>query len=613
MSKTLSFFKRILQVLWHTINGTRKLFLNLLFLALLVGIVVALSDEEPVQIADHSALVLNLNGNIVDQKRYVDPLSAALSQSGPEKQGQEILLSDVIRVIDNAADDSRIKLIVLDVGNMGQAGISKLQAVGDALNRFKLAGKQVIADGNFFTQQQYYLASFANQIYLNPEGAVVIDGLARYRLYFKSALDKLDVSTHIFRVGTFKSAVEPYMRDSMSEAAKQANRELMQGLWQSYSEQVAANRNIAPTNLALSASHYLTALDKANGSPAELAMQMKWVDGLLTQDAFNTLMQDKVGKAKGKPVFNQVNFEQYLSQLPSTDLPLAKENIAIVVAKGKILNGKQPAGEIGGESTSALLRKARFDDDIKAVVLRVDSPGGSAFASEQIRQEVLALKAAGKPVVVSMGSLAASGGYWISASADYIYATPTTITGSIGIFGMFTTFEKTLAKLGIHTDGVATTDWAGLSVTRPLSPEVGQVIQRYIDRGYQQFISLVANARHMTTTKVDSIAQGRIWTGKKALELGLVDALGDMPQAIAKAAELAKLKQYDTRVIEQQLSPEQEIIQQMFSTMVSYLPQSAVTATQLDQLLGKVRSEAQTLASFNDPNGVYLYCDSCQF
>ncbi|BDM64174.1 protease [Shewanella sp. NFH-SH190041] len=613
MSKTLSFFKRILQVLWHTINGTRKLFLNLLFLALLVGIVVALSDEEPVQIADHSALVLNLNGNIVDQKRYVDPLSAALSQSGPEKQGQEILLSDVIRVIDNAADDSRIKLIVLDVGNMGQAGISKLQAVGDALNRFKLAGKQVIADGNFFTQQQYYLASFANQIYLNPEGAVVIDGLARYRLYFKSALDKLDVSTHIFRVGTFKSAVEPYMRDSMSEAAKQANRELMQGLWQSYSEQVAANRNIAPTNLALSASHYLTALDKANGSPAELAMQMKWVDGLLTEDAFNTLMQDKVGKAKGKPVFNQVNFEQYLSQLPSTDLPLAKENIAIVVAKGKILNGKQPAGEIGGESTSALLRKARFDDDIKAVVLRVDSPGGSAFASEQIRQEVLALKAAGKPVVVSMGSLAASGGYWISASADYIYATPTTITGSIGIFGMFTTFEKTLAKLGIHTDGVATTDWAGLSVTRPLSPEVGQVIQRYIDRGYQQFISLVANARHMTTAKVDSIAQGRIWTGKKALELGLVDALGDMPQAVAKAAALAKLKQYDTRVIEQQLSPEQEIIQQMFSTMVSYLPPSAVTATQLDQLLGKVRSEAQTLASFNDPNGVYLYCDSCQF
>ncbi|MGL5393507.1 MAG: signal peptide peptidase SppA, partial [Shewanella sp.] len=276
-----------------------------------------------------------------------------------------------------------------------------------------------------------------------------------------------------------------------------------------------------------------------------------------------------------------------------------------------ILNGKQPAGQIGGESTAELLRKARFNKHIKALVLRVDSPGGSAFASEQIRQEILALKAAGKPVVVSMGSLAASGGYWISASADHIFATPTTLTGSIGIFGMITTFEDSLASLGVHTDGVATSDWAGLSVTRTLSPQVEAVIQRHIERGYVDFISLVATERKMSLEQVDTIAQGRVWSGKKALELGLVDELGDMEQAIAKAAKLANLTLFDTQVIEQELTPEQQFVQQMFATVASHLPATLSQSSMLEQMVAQWTGHLRTLESFNDPNHVYIYCDNC--
>lgn len=612
MSANPSFFKRICLFIWNILNGTRKLILNLIFFGILAVIMISITAGEDIQVEDNSALVLNLAGSIVDQKQQIDPIEAALKQGNKANADGEILLADVLYVIDNAAQDTRITTLVLDLADLKRAGISKLQSIGNAINRFKESGKQVVAIGNYYEQNQYFLASFADTIYLNPQGGISLDGLSMYNLYFKSALEKLKIKAHIFRVGTFKSAVEPYMRDDMSDAAKEANSALLADVWKSYTQTVANNRNIDASALVLDASTYLAELDKAQGDSATMAINMKWVDSLATAEDFRKTMIDTVGKAKSGDSFKQISFYDYLTLVAPKPSFIEQDSVGIIVASGTILNGKQPAGQIGGDSTAELLRKARFDKHIKALVLRVDSPGGSAFASEQIRQELLALKAAGKPVVVSMGSLAASGGYWISASADYIFATPTTLTGSIGIFGMITTFEDSLDSIGIHTDGVSTSEWAGLSVTRTLSSSVEAVIQRHIERGYLNFISLVAKERNMTLEQVDSIAQGRVWSGKKALELGLVDELGDIDEAIAKAAKLANLNLFDTRVIEQELTPEQLFIQQMFASVSSYLPASLSHSSVLEQMLQQWTGSLKTITSFNDPNHVYIYCDNCE-
>lgn len=611
ISGSISLVKKIVKVLWKTINTTRKVFLNVLFFGVLAVILFSVGDGEPKIIEDSSALRLNLAGVIVDQKTFVDPWQSVLTKSSDSDKNSETLLSDVLKVINTAATDPRVSALVLDLSQLSKVDLSKLQTIGHALAHFKKLGKPIIANGNFYNQQQYYLASFANKIYLNPEGGVMLNGFANYRLFFKSALDKLDIETHVFRVGSFKSAVEPYIRDDMSVEAKEANLSLMNDLWQSYATVVSANRNVKADDLALSAEKVLTELDKAKGKTAQMAINMGWVDKLATFDEFNQDMVAMTAKSGNGHSYRRVNFKDYLAQIPPDINLYSDNNVGLITAKGMILNGKQQAGSIGGDSTAELLRKARFDNEIKAVVLRIDSPGGSAFASEQIRQELLALKAAGKPVVVSMGNIAASGGYWIAANADYIYATPTTITGSIGIFGMFATFEKSLKHLGIHSDGVATTDWAGLTVLRPLSPQVAAVIQRHVDRGYQDFIELVANARHKTVLEVDQIAQGRVWTGKQALKLGLVDDLGELSDAINQAAKLAKLDHYDVINVEPKLTTEQMMMQEIFSSLQSYLPELASQSSPLQTLYAKWTNSLSEYSAFDDPQGIYLFCDMC--
>ncbi|BAJ02031.1 signal peptide peptidase SppA [Shewanella violacea] len=611
MSAKPSLIKRIFQFTWKTINGFRKLVLNLFFFGLLAMLIVAISVDDDVQLESGSALVLDLAGSIVEQKRQVDPIEEAM-KSGKNNDGSgEILLADVLNAIDNATADERISSIVLDMGHLRWTGISKLQSIGDALTRFKASGKPILATANSYGQNQYFLASFADTIYLNPQGSVELEGLSRYRQYYKSALDKLKINAHIFRVGTFKSAVEPYIRDDMSPAAKEANIDLLKDIWASYAATVSSNRDIKPEHLVLGAEDYLSELDKADGKSAAMAINMHWVDELATAEAFRLEMIETVGKATEGNSYKQISLYDYESLIATQPDLFLDDTVGIIVAKGTILNGNQPAGQIGGESTSLLLRKARFDDNVKAVVLRVDSPGGSAFASEQIRQEVLALKTAGKPVVVSMGSYAASGGYWISASADYIYATPTTLTGSIGIFGMITTFEDSLSSLGIHTDGVATSEWAGISVAKGLTPAIKSVIQRHIERGYHDFISLVATERNMSLEEVDNIAQGRVWSGRKALDLGLIDELGDLDDAVAKAADMAGLEDFDSQIIEHELTPQEFFIQEMFSSVAVYLPQSSMGVSLIEQALTQWSGVVEEFNAFDDPNGMYLFCDNC--
>ena len=631
MSKIVDFFKYILLSVWRLFTLTRSVVLNLIFFLLFIGIISMLgNDAEQIIVPNNSALVLNLVGDLVEQKRDVNAIDAFLLEALDEKNEQpEILLADVLDVIANAKNDDRVQLLVLQLQGLKSAGLSKLQEVGAALIDFKDSGKKIVALGDGYTQDQYYLASHAHDIWMNPQGFMLLDGYARYNLYFKSALEKLAINQHIFRVGTFKSAVEPFLRDDMSSKAKEANTLWLNDLWQQYKEDVAKQRGFSVNNFDDNIAELVNKISKADSSLANYALTNNWVDQLKTRAQMRSELINMVGRNKKGDSYNHIGFTDYLAEA-STTITLDQESInkvAVIIAKGTILNGTQKPGTIGGDSTAKLLRKARTDDQVKAVVLRVDSPGGSAFASEIIRQEVELIKAAGKPVVVSMGTYAASGGYWISAPANKIYASPSTITGSIGIFGMMMTFEDSLSKIGIHTDGVGTTDIAGFGPTRPLTKGMSQLFQLSINKGYQDFISLVATSRNMTLAQVDAIAQGRVWSGKKAKELGLVDELGNLPDAIVAAAELAKLDQYDTLLIEKELSSRNKLIQKLMgqaeylavtafgleeNTMGNELTYSNnVTTKPMTQFINQLKTEFSKMNQFNDPQGIYTLCLTC--
>ena len=631
MSKLVNLFKRIILGIWSLFTLTRSVVLNLIFIVFFLGFISMLgSDVEQVTVPNNSALVLNLVGDLVEQQREVNPMDALLLEALDEKEDKpEVLLADVLEVIAKAKIDDRVQILVLQLQGLRSTGLSKLQNIGEALIDFKTSGKKIVALGDNFSQDQYYLASHAHDIWLNPQGFMLLDGYGRYQMYFKSALEKLSINQHIFRVGTFKSAVEPFIRDDMSNKAKEANALWLNDLWQQYKVDVAKQRGFSINNFDDNMTDLLSKFTKANSSFAQYALTNNWVDQLKTRAQMRNDLIKMVGINKKGDSYNHIGFTDYLAATTSI-ISIEGEStnkVAVIVAKGTILNGTQKPGTIGGDSTAKLLRKARKNNQVKAVVLRVDSPGGSAFASEIIRQEVELLKAAGKPVVASMGTYAASGGYWISAPADKIIAAPSTITGSIGIFGMMMTFEDSLSKLGIYTDGVGTTDIAGFGPTQPLTKGMSQLFQLSINKGYQDFISIVAENRNMTLTEVDAIAQGRVWSGKKAKELGLVDELGNLTDAIVAAAELAKLDKYDTLLIEKEASSRNKFIQKLMgqaqSLAVTYLgfedntltseltSLGSVNTKPMTQFINQLQAEFTKMNQFNDPQGMYTLCLAC--
>jgi len=614
---------KISKNIWTGINFSRRLVLNILFLFLVIFFIAALfSGEDELIVKDGSVLRLNLNGPIVEEKTYTDPLKEAISEKTSDtKSPSEILLDDVVKVIDEAAQDQRISALLLDLQEMPKAHLNKLKQIAEAVDRFKQTGKKVIATGYYYTQAQYYIASHADEVAMHPYGSVAIEGYGMYPLYFKDALEKLEVTQHIFRVGTFKSAVEPFIRNDMSDAAKEANRVWLGALWSEYKHDVAAVRPFDESNFDETMDVYLEKMKAANGDAGKYALDHQWVDSLKTSQQIRQQLISMVGANEDGKTFKQVSFREYLSLVKSPmefDNPMS-EKVAVVVAKGTIVDGERRAGEIGGDSTAALLRKARLDDKVKAVVLRIDSGGGSMFASEVIRAEVLALKAAGKPVIASMSSVAASGGYWIASAANEIWAAPSTITGSIGVFGTFMTFEKTLSKIGVYSDGVATTEMAGFSITRPLDEKMGQVIQMSVEEAYGRFLNVVAQARNMTPEQVDNIAQGRVWIASQAKELGLVDKLGNKQDAIEAAAKLARIKYYDVKTIKQDLSPQEKMLKNFLAnasvkSMLGLQTQkTSVLATQanLQSVINQLSTEVENLKDYNDPQGVYARCLVC--
>ena len=554
---------------WNTVNFTRRLVLNLLFLLVLVIVVVImLSGGKLTPLESRTTLVFAPEGRLVEQYTC-DVLSRNLARATHSRDCQEVRLRDVLSALNAARTDKRIERVVVNLQDMEPSGFASLREVGAALAAVRAAGKQVVAYGDGFSQGQYLLAAQANEIYLDPmsSGGVMLDGLASYRQFFHTALqDKLGVDVHLFKVGTFKSAAEPYILDAASPASKEADLYWMGDIWQRMLADVGKARGIDPALLSNYANTLPDEVSAAHGDLAQLALQQKLVTGLKTEEEVDTLLTQRgVADDNADGGYRQVALDTYLqhinSALPQTD---SRPQVAVVVAEGEIAGGKLPAGKVGGESTSALLRQARDDDDVKAVVLRVNSPGGEVFASEQIRREVAALKTAGKPVVVSMGDVAASGGYWISMNADRIYADPSTITGSIGIFGLFPTLDRSLDKLGVHTDGVATAKYAGaFDLTRPLDPGVATTVQAVIEKGYRDFTGRVANARGKTVEQIDSIAQGRVWSGAQAKDRGLVDAFGNLNDAVTDAASRAKLGKPDTwqtRYIEDSTTPLSQLL-----------------------------------------------------
>lgn len=614
--------RRLFGTIARVYRGFRSVILNLLFICFVALIAVSIfGGDDKIKVPPTAALVLNLTGDLVEEKRWTDPIATAINESlGGQEDAPEVLVSDVVSVIKNATSDNRIQALVLDLSMLGGGSLDKMQLIGAAIEEFKASGKKVLAFGGYYGQNQYYLASYADEISLSPMGAVILEGYGSYPMYYKNALEKLNINTHVFRVGTYKSAVEPFLRNDMSDAAKEANVAWLNELWSDYKQQVAARRGFAADNFDETYAALLEKLQAAEGDLSQYAVNAGLVDNIKTREAFRRDLIAIVGE-NDNHTYNHVTFGDYAKLvIPAKqfDNPLT-DKVAIVVARGVIVDGSAKAGTIGGDSTAALLRQARHDDKVKAVVLRIDSPGGSAYASEIIGQEIRLLREAGKPVIASMGSVAASGGYWIAAPANEIWAAPTTITGSIGIFGLLHTAEEAMPKLGLNVDGVGTTELAGLSAGLPLfkglDPKAKDLFQLLIERGYTEFLTMVGENRNMTTTEVDSVAQGRVWTGSKALELGLVDKLGNINDAIKAAADKAGLSQYDVKVVKQELTPSEQMIKDLLGEAKAHgwLPQGSVSAEQ--KLLGKLTKQLKQdfvlLNQFNDPNGVYSYCVSC--
>jgi protease-4 len=606
---------RFFHGLWRGLDVLRRL-LHLLLLLALFGLLVGLLREEATpRLPAKAALVVRPSGEIVEQLSGA-PVERAVS----EAQGTgtpQTLLWDLTTAIRAAASDARIGALVIDTDDMGEAGQAKLEELAAAIAQFRHSGKKVIALGTYFIQSQYYLAAQADEVYLDPFGFVLLDGYARYRMYYKGALDKLSVDMHLFRVGKFKSAAEPYIRKDMSDADREESLTYLSALWGGYERAVASARKLTPQGVGQYADGYAAAVTAAGGNTAQVAKDGGLVTDLKTREQVEARVVALVGADAGGRGYRQVTVADYLRATRAEERERGHgAAVGVVVASGEILDGRQPPGTVGGESTSQLLREARFDPDIRAVVLRVDSPGGSVLASEQIYREVAALRQSGKPVVASMGDVAASGGYYIAAGADQIIASANSITGSIGVFAAIPTFSKTLAKIGITTDGVGTTPLAGvMQLDRPLSDDVSKLLQSTVDHAYGEFTARVSKGRGMTQDAVDAIAQGRVWAGVDAQRNGLVDRLGTYEDAVLEAARRGGLKPgYGVRRIEPQMSWAQQLLLQVRSLNGSILERAAWGHSGSGALLQRLapldRELTRALHMFGSAPGLttYAYC-----
>ena len=585
-------------------DTVRRVIINGLFLLIVLLLIIGLFSRRE-SVPSNAALILNPKGDIVEQLSVPGSGLTPLSFATP----RQTRLRDLLRVIHTAKNDKRIRLMALDLDDMGHSSLADLQAIRRAIEDFRKSGKPVVAYADQYTQGQYYVAAAANRVFLHPMGLVALTGFGLYRDYFKDAIDKLGINVHVYRAGKYKSAMEPFMRNDMSPADRQANRAWLSELWAYYKQGIATSRGIDPAHLQAVLDELPAYLKKYGGSMAQLALGEKWVDQLADEHTVEAYIAGKLGLTANQHI-PQIHWRKYLRATHTVRLEHPDKAVGIITASGAIMEGDQPPGSIGASTLSAEIDRARKNSHIKALVLRVDSPGGSALASETIRQALLRFRAAGKPLVVSMGGMAASGGYWISTAADQIWATPTTLTGSIGVFGLIGDVHAALAKLGIHADGLGTTAIAGaLRPDLPVTPQVAQAMQMGVNDIYGRFLTVVAKGRKIPLDQVKQIAQGRVWSGADAKRLGLVDRLGDLDQAVAAAAAKAGISGHYQRLW---LAPPRpfwdRLLDRVRGETRAEIPAAAVSA-QLPPLLARVTRLWRALARFNDPRGVYAYCD----
>jgi protease-4 len=608
---------RVLSGIWSGVDSFRKVLHLLLLLFVFAIFVGALSGTTPM-LPDRAALTIKPVGVIVEELEG-DPFDRAIAELLDEAQPQTVL-QDIVDALDYAKDDERIAAVHIELSSLGAAGLPKLQRIARAIEDFQESGKPVIASADFMTQQGYFIAAHADEVYLHPQGGVLLQGYGRFRSYFSDAIEKLKLDWNIFKVGTYKSAVEPFERMDMSEADREASLNLIDQLWGTYLEEVADAREMSVAEMEEYTDNFTDVVAAVEGDLAQAAKDYNLVDELMTRTQLRELLIGYAGTDEDSETsYSSIGMGEYLAHEDMLNGDQSgEENIGIIIASGAIQSGTQPPGAIGADSTASLLRRARDDESVKAVVLRVDSPGGSAFASDVIANEIAALQDAGKPVVVSMSSVAASGGYWISAGADRIFASPMTITGSIGIFGMLPTYQRTAAHLGIANDGVGSTPLSGqLRPDREMTDESKRLVQLVIEEGYDDFIGRVATYRGMEKDEVDVVGQGRVWTGADALRHGLVDELGGLEDAIVFAAELVDIAEgeYGRKPITTELSPTEQMIVDMLGTAQSFGLQLDFLRSEpssLQRLAGRLEEALAPLTAFDDPKGVYAHC-LCEF
>ena len=601
----------LLQMVWRILEGLRR-FLHLVLLLVIFGFVLAALHTSIPAVPRSAALVIAPEGELVEQLA-TDPVRRAVGEAsgGP---APETLLKDVLDAIQSAKGDSRIKLIVLEVDKLAPSGLSKLQEIAAALRDFRAGGKRVVASADSLDQTQYYLAAQAGEVYLDPLGLVYVDGFSYYRMFLKDAIDKLGIDVNVFRAGTFKSFTDQFSRSDMAPSEREESSVWLAALWNAYRQDVTRARSLPADALDEFIAQEPAALSALGGDAAKLALQRGLVTALKSRRQMADEIKGLVGEDPDNHSFNAIGMSQYLTAVRAKRVLKSKSDarLGIVVASGEILDGHQPPGTIGGESTADLLRQARFDNTVKAVVLRVDSPGGSMFASEQILREVQALRKAGKPVVVSMSTYAASGGYYISAAANQIFASPTTLTGSIGVFSVVPTFQRSLEKLGVSVDGIGTSPLAGnMRLERSLTPATRQILQTSVDHAYAEFLARVGEGRKRTPAEIDKIAQGRVWAGVDAQRIGLVDHLGGLKDASDAAAKLAELgADYDVGYIESERTLREELLMQLRSEGVRIGRALGLSAPPgvLQEVLDPLVDQARSIARLNDPRGLYAYC-----
>jgi protease-4 len=564
MTTQRSLIARFFGGAWRFVDGLRKLVLNLVFLLILWVVVMALIESGDTLIVEpDTALVLRPYGNVVEQFSGT-PLDIALEQA-TQTTRSETRLRDLVQSVRRAKDDDKISRLVIDPNYLWRIGLASLQELEAAIQEFRDSGKPVVALVDNVGQQQYYLAAMADEIWMNPSGMIWIDGFAAYRQFFAEGLEKLEVEVNLFRVGEYKSAMEPWVRNDMSPEAEEANLYWIGGLWQQYLETVSRHRGIPLDVLSGAINDFAAGLDAVDGNFARFALELGLVDRLMDRPQANHELAQRGAPGDGSDGFRQIGFENYLAVTDLQPGAAAANKVVVVVAEGDIMRGAQPQGMVGAESLTDRLRAVAGDREASAVVLRINSPGGEVFASEKIRREVQALQETGKTVVVSMGDIAASGGYWIAMAADEVWALPTTITGSIGVYGILPTFSRPLEKLGIRSDGVGTTPLAGkLRLDQPLDPELRRIFQHSTERTYEEFLALVSDARGMNESEVHEVARGRVWNGSQALKRGLVDKTGTLQNAVDSAARIAGLgSDYEVVYDEREISGFESLLIQL--------------------------------------------------